>query len=280
MRAAELLDVTPIVRVPANQPHVILRLMDTGAQGCHVPWIGDAAEADAAVRSVKYAPRGERGLAGVRAADYGQRGSLGEYVRKANEETLVVVHVETASAVEQVDDIAAVDGVDVVFLGPADLSQSLGVPGEMRHPVVLEHWSARPTATLAAGKALGVTVPDAEAARAWIERGATYVTTPLESMLARGHERAPRRDEAWRRTRSVPSSPRPRATTARTTGSSPTRSTRRSAARSSATTSARTTGSRCPSWSGSQTQLELGAGVRLLDVALRRRRAGAASRAS
>ena len=134
--------------------------MDTGRAG--LPRALDAATRPMptrAVRSVKYAPRGERGLAGVRAADYGQRGSLGEYVRKANEETLVVVHVETASAVEQVDDIAAVDGIDVVFLGPTDLSQSLGVPGEMRHPLVLEHLERAAAATLAAGKALGVTVP-------------------------------------------------------------------------------------------------------------------------
>ena len=76
--------------------------------------------------------------------------------------------------------------IDVVFLGPADLSQSLGVPGEVRHPVVLEHLERAAAATLAAGKALGVTVPDAEAARAWIERGATYVTTPLEACSAAG----------------------------------------------------------------------------------------------
>jgi len=186
VRSAELHDVTPIVRVPTNQPHVILRLMDTGAQGLHVPWVGDAEDADRAVRSVKYQPRGQRGLAGVRAADYGQRGALGEYVRKANEETLVVVHVETANAVDQVDAIARVDGIDVVFLGPSDLSQSLGVPGEVRHPTVLEYLDRAAAATLAAGKALGVTVPDAEAARDWIARGATYITTGLENVLRAG----------------------------------------------------------------------------------------------
>jgi 4-hydroxy-2-oxoheptanedioate aldolase len=186
VRAAELRDVTPMVRVPTNQPHVILRLLDTGAQGCHVPWVGDENDADRAVRAVKYQPRGQRGLAGVRAADYGQRGSLGEYVRKANEETLIVVHVETASAVDQVEQIAAVDGVDVIFLGPADLSQSLGVPGETSHPTVLEHLERAASATLAAGKVLGVTVPDADAALAWIARGATYITTPLERVLAAG----------------------------------------------------------------------------------------------
>ena len=186
VRAAELLDVTPIVRVPANQPHVILRLMDTGAQGCHVPWVGDEADAERAVRSVKYAPRGQRGLAGVRAADYGQRGSLGEYVRKANEETLVVAHVETASAVDQVDEIAAVDGVDVVFLGPGRL---LAVARRARRDAA----SDRARASRARGRgdarrrqgARGHG-PRRRGAGAWIERGATYVTTPLESLLAAG----------------------------------------------------------------------------------------------
>jgi 4-hydroxy-2-oxoheptanedioate aldolase len=183
VRSAELHDVTPIVRVPVNQPHVILRLMDTGAQGCHVPWIQDAADAERAVQSVKYWARGTRGLAGVRAADYGERSALGEYVRIANEETLVVAHVESAHAVERVDEIAAIDGIDVVFLGPTDLSHSLGVPGETSHPIVLEHLERSAVATLAAGKVLGVTVPTAQAAVAWLERGARYVTTGIEPLL-------------------------------------------------------------------------------------------------
>jgi 4-hydroxy-2-oxoheptanedioate aldolase len=183
VRAAELHDVTPIVRVPVNQPHVILRFMDIGTQGCQVPWVEDAADAERAVQAVKYGPRGSRGLAGIRAADYGQRGSLGDYVRTANEETLVIVHVESAGAVARVDEIAAVDGVDVVFLGPTDLSHSLGVPGESGHPLVTEHLERAAAATLAAGKVLGVTVPTAEAAVEWLERGARYVTTGIEPLL-------------------------------------------------------------------------------------------------
>jgi 4-hydroxy-2-oxoheptanedioate aldolase len=183
VRAAQLHDVTAIVRVPVNEPHVILRFMDIGAEGCQVPWIQDASDAERAVQSVKYGPRGARGLAGVRAADYGQRGPLGEYVRTANEETLVIVHVESAQAVEQVGEIAGVDGVDVVFLGPTDLSNSLGVPGELTHPLVLEHLERAAAATLAAGKVLGVTVPTAEAAVTWLERGARYVTTGVEPLL-------------------------------------------------------------------------------------------------
>jgi 4-hydroxy-2-oxoheptanedioate aldolase len=183
VRSAELHDVTAIVRVPVNQPHVILRLMDTGAQGAQVPWVQDAGDAERAVQSVKYGPRGTRGLAGVRAADYGELGRLDEYVRTANDETLVIVHVESAHAVDRVDEIAAVDGVDVVFLGPTDLSHSLGLPGELNHPVVVEHLERAAAATLAAGKVLGVTVPTAEGAVAWLERGARYVTTGIEPLL-------------------------------------------------------------------------------------------------
>jgi 4-hydroxy-2-oxoheptanedioate aldolase len=183
VRSAELHDVTPIVRVPANEEHVILRLMDTGALGCQVPWVQDAEAAERAVHSIKYGPRGSRGLAGVRAADYGERGSMGEYVRTANEQTLVIVQVESAYAVEHVEEIAAVPDVDVVFIGPTDLSNSLGLPGELGHPLVVEHLERTATAVLAAGKVLGVTVPTVEGAVTWLERGARYVTTGIEPLL-------------------------------------------------------------------------------------------------
>src|SRR5258706_9990181 len=95
VRAAELRGVTPIVRVTTNLPPIILRFMDSGAQGLHVPWVNSAAEAENVVRSVKYYPRGIRGLAGVRAADYGQSISFAEYVEQANRETLISIHIET-----------------------------------------------------------------------------------------------------------------------------------------------------------------------------------------
>jgi 4-hydroxy-2-oxoheptanedioate aldolase len=184
VRAAELRGVTPIVRVPTNLPPQILRLMDTGAQGLHVPWVNSAAEADAAVRSVKYHPRGQRGLAGVRAADYGQAGSLADYTQRANAETLVVVHIETAEAVERAGEIAAVDGVDVVFIGPTDLSQSLGVPGQTQHPDVQAAIDKIVQAVSKTTAALGIMVPNAAAARQWRQRGARYVAIGMENILA------------------------------------------------------------------------------------------------
>ena len=185
VRAAELRGTTALVRVPANQPPVILRFLDTGAQGVHVPLVSSAAEADAAVRSVKYGPRGARGLAGVRAAAYGQRERLADYVELANEQTLVVIQIETVEAVERVDEIAAVDGVDVVFVGPTDLSQALGVTGQTAHPLAVEAYESIARAVSRSSAALGVLVADEANARSWLERGARYVAVTIDSLLAR-----------------------------------------------------------------------------------------------
>jgi len=182
-RAAELRGVTPIVRVPTNQPHHILRLMDAGPLGLHVPWVNSAAEAEAAVQAVKYHPRGQRGLAGVRASGFGQAGPLGEYTTQANAETLVVIHIETMEAVEQAGQIAATDGVDVVFVGPTDLSQSLGVPGQVQHPTVLAAIDRVIEAVAPSPAAFGIMAGNAALARQWRARGARYLTVTLDSLL-------------------------------------------------------------------------------------------------
>lgn len=183
VRAAELRNVTPLVRVTTNQSHIILRLLDTGAQGLHVPWVNSAAEAEAAVQSVKYHPRGVRGLAGVRAADYGQRAPFSEYVQQANAETLVVIHIETAEAVEQLPQIAAIEGVDVIFVGPMDLSQSYGVPGQSNHPLVLGAIDRIVDTVAASPATLGAMVANAEAARHWHARGARYMAVAFEGLV-------------------------------------------------------------------------------------------------
>lgn len=183
VRAAELHGVTPIVRVPTNTPPAILRFMDTGAHGLHVPWVNSLEETQAAVRSVKYHPIGTRGLAGVRAADYGQKVSFGDYVQRANAETLVVIHIETVEAIEQLSRMVAVDEVDVFFIGPTDLSHSLGVPGQPQHPSVQAAMQQIVDTVAASNAALGIMVPTMEAAREWRARGARYITVVLESLL-------------------------------------------------------------------------------------------------
>jgi 4-hydroxy-2-oxoheptanedioate aldolase len=184
VRAAELRGVTPLVRVTTNQPAIILRFLDTGAQGVHVPWVNSSADAEAAVRSIKYFPHGQRGLAGMRAADYGQRTTLADYVHQANAETLTVLQVETKEAVERLPEIVAVHNVDVIFIGPTDLSNSFDVPGQLQHPKVQEAMQQIIDTVTKSEIALGIMVNTAAAACHWQELGARYIAITLESLLA------------------------------------------------------------------------------------------------
>jgi 4-hydroxy-2-oxoheptanedioate aldolase len=182
VRAAELRGPAPLVRVPSNQPSVLLRFLDTGAVGVHVPLVGSAEEAEAAVDAVKYAPRGSRGLAGVRAAAYGAV-PLAEYTTQANEATIVVIQVETRAAVGRVSEIAAVEGVDVVFVGPTDLSQAFGVTGQTAHPLLERAYEGIAEAVAASPAALGVLVADEAGAEHWHQRGARYIAVTIDSLI-------------------------------------------------------------------------------------------------
>lgn len=182
-RAAELHDVTTLVRVTTNQPHVILRYLDSGIQGAQIPLINSPAEAEAAVRAVKYHPRGVRGLAGVRADDYAQRQPFKDYVVQANHETMVIAQVETGAGAGQIDEIIQVPDIDVIFIGQTDLSHSLGVPGDAAHPLMQDALGRIVSAVTKSDKALGVLVSNAQAAQAWRERGAKYILIGLESLL-------------------------------------------------------------------------------------------------
>ncbi len=185
VRAAELQEVTPLVRVTTNTPPVILRFMDTGVQGAQIPMINTQPEAEAAVQAIKYHPRGKRGLAGTRAADYGQVQpfSFSDYIAQANAETMVIAQVETAAAVEQLPEIIKVPDIDVIFIGPTDLSHSLGVPGDLQHPKVQETMNRIIEIVKESDKALGILVPNVQAAQQWQERGARYILIVLEAIL-------------------------------------------------------------------------------------------------
>ncbi len=183
-RACELHGVTPIVRVTTNEPSTILRFLDAGAHGMHVPWVDSGEAAEAAVHSAKYQPRGARGLAATRSAGFGMQAPIGDYVRQSNEETLVVVQVETAEGVANVEHIVEVDGVDVVFIGPTDLAHSLGHVGNPSHPEVQTAMNRIAHVVNASDKALGIFVGSPADALDWRERGARYLTTGLEPLLS------------------------------------------------------------------------------------------------
>ena len=185
-RAAELHGVTPIARVPTNLPHPILRFLDAGAHGVHVPWVNSAAEAERAVRSVKYHPRGVRGLAGNRSGGFGLTESLDAFTARSNRETLTVIHIETIEAVDAIHEYLEVDDLDVLFLGPTDLSQSMGLVGQKGHPRLVEAMDRVASAVADSDKTLGLFAATLDDAEEWIAKGARYITTGMEGFLKAG----------------------------------------------------------------------------------------------
>ncbi|NOU96229.1 aldolase [Paenibacillus sp. LMG 31456] len=182
IRACEVSGVTPIVRVVSSAPSEILKALDRGAKGVHVPQINTGEEARAVVAAAKFPPLGNRGVAySVRAAQYG-RNKGSSYLQQSNDDVLVCVHIETPQAVEQVDSIMQ-SGIDLAFVGPTDLSVSAGYPDQPDHPEL----KAMRDKVLASGRKYGVPVgilaPDRatlEQHRAW---GADYIGLNLTSML-------------------------------------------------------------------------------------------------
>jgi 4-hydroxy-2-oxoheptanedioate aldolase len=183
VRAAELAGTTPVVRVTANSPEYILRALDAGAGGVLVPQVNTAAEAAAAVRAARYAPLGERGVAGVvRAARYGFI-SVPDYLTGANRENLVITQVEHMDAVRNLDSILAVEGVDGIFIGPADLSQSMGITGQFNNPGLRQTMHAVIEKTRRTDKWAGIFCLDAEDAAYWKAAGANLLAIATESMI-------------------------------------------------------------------------------------------------
>jgi 2-dehydro-3-deoxyglucarate aldolase len=135
IRIIELCGVAPLVRLSANDPVQIKRVMDAGAHGVVVPMVNTAEQASQAVSAVKYPPQGTRGVGLARAQGYGQR--FEEYKAWVEQHSVVIVQIEHIRAVDNLDRILAVPGVDGFIVGPYDLSGSLGVPGEFGHPSVL-----------------------------------------------------------------------------------------------------------------------------------------------
>ncbi|MHA1549011.1 MAG: HpcH/HpaI aldolase family protein [Alphaproteobacteria bacterium] len=189
VRAVELAGATPIIRVTHNTPSLILRALDIGAQALHVPDVNTVQQAEAAVKSSKYGPEGHRGLAGVRAAEYGLTQSLPEYAAHANRETMIIAHIEDIEAVNNLDDLLNVDGIDIYYLGPQDLSNSLGIPGQANDPRVVELVEDSIRRIAAAGKVAGCIAVDGKAAKRYVDLGARYMATHVVRFMADGSRR-------------------------------------------------------------------------------------------
>jgi len=135
--AAERVGITPIVRTPGFDPAFILRLLDMGVQGIQVPHISNARAAREAVQAVRYAPAGDRGMAGAsRASDFGKV-PLKEHMEQSNREITLAVMIEDLPALDDIDAIAATEGIDIIAIGPSDMSRALGVSGTADHPKML-----------------------------------------------------------------------------------------------------------------------------------------------
>jgi 4-hydroxy-2-oxoheptanedioate aldolase len=172
-RAADAVGIESLVRVPDKSPSSIARVLDTGVSILNVPHVEDRRQAEAIVEVAKYAPLGQRGYcATTRGTKYGFAGNARDTFSAANERTMIMVQIESARGVENATGICAVAGVDSVFVGLADLSQSMGVTGQLDHPDVLA--SARAVLAVAkeAGKIGAMLVETPEAAAQWVAEGA------------------------------------------------------------------------------------------------------------
>jgi 2-dehydro-3-deoxyglucarate aldolase len=169
-----------IVRVPAANDYWICKALDCGAVGIMVPKVGNAVQARDIVARAKYAPMGQRGMGLGRAHGYGTDPG---YVQRANDETVVVVQAETKEAVDNIDAIAAVAGVDAVLIGPNDLAASLGVPGQLQSPIVLEAIDTIIAACKSRNMPVGFFGTTAEAVQPLIDKGATLIALGVDMLL-------------------------------------------------------------------------------------------------
>jgi len=177
----------PVVRVPWNDMVSIKRLLDIGAQSLLVPYVSTADEARAAVSYTRYPPAGVRGVAGTtRATRFGR---VRDYAKRAQEEICLLVQVETQQALDNIEAICAVEGVDGVFIGPADLHASLGYTGEIANPKVKPLIDSAIQRIRKAGKAPGILTPNEADARHWLQCGGLFVAVGADvGILARGAE--------------------------------------------------------------------------------------------
>lgn len=182
LQAIAAYDVAPIVRVVEGQTALLKQILDIGAQSVLVPMVDTAEQAREIVRAVKYPPQGIRGLgtALARAADWGRTPG---YLHKANDEICVIVQAETTKAVENLDEILAVDGVDGVFFGPADLSASMGYVGDASNPAVIKAICDGLEKTRKAGKYAGTLCMDPTLTKQYVAAGAQFVGIGVDTVM-------------------------------------------------------------------------------------------------
>jgi 4-hydroxy-2-oxoheptanedioate aldolase len=173
--AGESRNVPVFIRVSGKIDSSVLRSLDIGAQGILVPQVNSRKEAEEIILAAKYYPEGRRGVALPRAADYGMGMDLNDYFKRANENILVAVQCENKTGVPHLDEIASVPGVDVIFVGPFDLSSSLGIPGQIDAPEVREVMDRTLEACARHGKYAGIFTFSIKQAKEYAAMGFRYI---------------------------------------------------------------------------------------------------------
>lgn len=180
IRAAHLANISAVIRVSENTPYMISRALDIGADAVQVPQISTKEDAIKAVKSAKFTPLGERGVCKyVRAANYTAI-DKNEYFSLANQQNLIIIQIEGTEGIKNIDDILEVDGIDVIFIGPYDLSQSLGIPGDVNNVKVEEKMEEVVNKAHKQNIIVGTFVDNLETANKWKSKGVQYISYSVD----------------------------------------------------------------------------------------------------
>jgi 4-hydroxy-2-oxoheptanedioate aldolase len=183
VRAAEASGTTPLVRVPLSAPHEVGKALDVGAAGIVVPGVSSADDGARAVRLTRLPPHGSRGSSpSTRQLHYSAL-PFTSLTEEGARQPLVVLQVEARLATSDLGGILGIDGLDVIFIGPYDLSTSLGLPGQFDHPKVKEAISEIVSRAAERGVAVGIWVPDAQAAHLWVEQGVRFMSVSNNELM-------------------------------------------------------------------------------------------------
>lgn len=174
---------TLVARVPDNLYHLLARPLDVGVEGVLCPRVDTREEAEQIVMAVKYAPHGDRGVSICSTATRYRATTTAEYLEQANANTLIAVQIESTLSLENADEILAVEGIDAAFIGPEDLSQSMGIPGEIKHPRMLQAYQHVIDAANRHGVAPGMHFRDLEMMTEWMRKGMRFVAYKTDFRL-------------------------------------------------------------------------------------------------
>lgn len=179
IRAAEISDILPIVRIKENNLSIIGEVLDIGAAGIQIPQVESADQANMFIKQAKFAPVGNRGVCRfVRAANYSAKDRF-EYFNESND-SIVILQIEGQQAISKLETILKVEGIDIIFIGPYDLSQSIGIPGQIDHPLVVKKMMEVIDLCNKYNVVVGTFVDTLENATRWKQAGVNYLAYSVD----------------------------------------------------------------------------------------------------